>query len=225
MKRKIAVAAIAVSLFSPMVQAGDVELQLGATRFNSLPCGLWERSCYGAYQREQHMKSGYLRLGGDWRVSQHVEINAFAYTVGRYHTEAFAPGHEGCAAAHGTGARDVCGPTAKYATSGGWSGVGLTQSLKANAFGADWSIETGLTYNRQWFTLGVTCNGNNGGQPDLDFHGTAYGIGQVLGLGVDGRRLGLRLYRYTSGADGKFNDAQYPSGVGKAYVGAVSFRF
>lgn len=206
-------------LVADYARAVGVELQGGITEFEAPSCGLWQRPCAG-YPTEDKLKSIFARAGVFTPIYAHLEGHLFAYSLGKYSTNALAPDDEGCAAENQGSSPEICGGTSRYRTSGSVAGVGA--SLR-NYFGI-WFVESGLTYNRQTFKLSVTEK--QSGVQDYEYGPEAdYGLGSMIGGGVQFKSTLVGVYRYTSGADSKFYHHQYPSGVGQAFVLALGYRF
>lgn len=211
---------VTLMIFFPRHARADVgvELQGGISQYDAPPCGLWQFPCFG-YPTENHMKSLYVRAGTFIAIRPKLEGHVFAYSLGKYSTDAVAPDDEGCAYENQGGSPNICGGTARYKTFGSVAGLGA--SLR-DYFGPVFA-EAGATFNRQTFKLNVSEK--QSGRPDFEYEENTYGVGTVIGGGIQFRNTLLAAYRYSSGADGKFYHHQYEAGVGKAYVLAVGYRF
>ena len=192
--------------------------EIGAGQFLLPADGTWWQK---SFEHEFDNKNAYYRIGLEWPTGIGKAWRAFGFNLGEYRLDAKAtPNDKNYNPASPTGCNGECLPLARFRTSGGVYGLGVSYNFPL--YSRLWA-EIGPTYYQQKFTLMVD---NHGALPNGYTQGPyrRWAIGNIVGLRYEGAGYSLGFYHYHLGA--KYSgDSEWPTGVERYLSLAVGLRF
>jgi len=195
---------LAAFLFVKDACAATPFVEVGQSKYEKPPCGLWHQECAG-YTVDWNMKPSMFRVGLDhngWRLSY--------ADLGVYSMAGYASQNEDCILAGG--GQSCPGPIDFYATSGSMRAFLLSRVFGRRAF---WEIGAGSF--RQSFSLWK--------DDGYAFDEMLHGFGWMTGVGMRRGNLSLGWYVYITDIGGRFNEHGFMAGVGQANTIALGWRF
>ncbi|HEY4759741.1 MAG TPA: hypothetical protein VIH42_04100 [Thermoguttaceae bacterium] len=195
---------LAAFLFVKDACAATPFIEIGQSKYEKPPCGLWHQEC-ADYGVDWNMKPSMFRIGLDhdgWRLSY--------ADLGVYSLAGYASQNEDCILAGG--GQSCPGPIDFYHTTGS-----MRAFLISRVFGQHAFVELGAGRFRQSFALWK--------DDGYTYDETLHGFGWMVGVGARRENLSFGLYTYITDIGGRFGGNGYMAGVGQTNVIVLGWRF
>lgn len=207
---------LSLAIHAPYKAEASPFVEVGTAHYQKPSNGTWWQD---QYPHLFDLDSGYIRFG----YGERLRLSFF--DLGHYETGALATGEE---EKYFSGACNVhtCAPGDYYRTRGGVKGFALSSVLR-------WGpvyFEPGLTYVQQKFDLFVEIQdvrSVNAGPVGRFLQCTEEknGIGYILGIGVEYKRVTLSLNYFKNDKSAEFEMAGPTPGIDTVTTLAAGYRF